>query len=49
LAERSEGSHRLEWSYDLGGALKPGKEMKGWSAAEVEAVFTSRESERRAA
>jgi hypothetical protein len=25
LAERSDGSHRLEWSYDLGGALKPGK------------------------
>lgn len=25
LAERSEGSHRLEWAYDLGGSRKPGK------------------------
>ncbi|MFA7332257.1 MAG: hypothetical protein WC326_14400 [Candidatus Delongbacteria bacterium] len=32
LAERSDGSHRLEWTYSLGGALIPGGPWRGQPA-----------------
>lgn len=43
-SEVKEVQGRLDKLASRWNALKPGKEMKGWSAAEVEAVFTSRES-----